>query len=169
MPTLKKNLKKFKKFKFFLRCKKNLQDWPLNTCFTCLVFSNWILFLFRILRGGPATFSRILRSGDTSDSLSRILRSETATNLANSGDDEKQRLSRILRTPEFSRLLRSQTFSRILKRSGSPDEEEFLLVKKISEFFSNFLNDATSDRFHELIYALRQTFTLCAQLLRSSL
>ena len=81
------------------------------------------------MRGGPATFSRILRSGDTSDSLSRILRSESATNVAGSGEEEKQRLSRILRTPEFSRLLRSQTFSRILKRSGMPDEDDLLLVK----------------------------------------
>lgn len=81
----------------------------------------------RILRGGPATFSRILRSGETQDSLSRILRSESPLNGAGAGEDEKQRLSRILRTPEFSRLLRSQTFSRILKRSGMPDEDDFLL------------------------------------------
>ncbi len=94
----------------------------------------WIIFK-RILRGGPVSFSRILRSNDNYQSLNRILRSEAPVNVA-SGEDEK-RLSRILRTPEFSRLLRSQTFSRILKRSGLPEEEAFLLVEQNFNWNSN--------------------------------
>jgi hypothetical protein len=87
----------------------------------------------RILRGAPVSFSRILRSGENRDSLSRILRSSELPIGVASGEDEKQRLSRILRTPEFSRLLRSQTFSRILKRSGIPEEEAFLLDDNVDE------------------------------------
>jgi len=82
----------------------------------------------RILRGGPASFSRILRGGE---SLSRILRSDSP--ISSAAEDEK-RISRILKAPEFSRLLRSQTFSRILKRSGS-NEDDYMVGHILLVYF----------------------------------